>query len=92
MQSTRVLRCRLKDKHAGFLSQQAREVNVVWNYCNELSIKVWERERRFISAYEIAAYTKGAAKEDLSLHSQTIQAIAEEFVLRRRQFKKTRLS
>ena len=82
----------MKDKHAGFLSQQAREVNLVWNYCNELSIKVWERERRFISAYEIAAYTKGAAKEGLSLHSQTIQAIAEEFVLRRRQFKKVRLS
>lgn len=90
--STRVLRCRLKDKHAAFLARQAREVNFVWNYCNELSIKVFERERRFISAYEIAAYTKGAAKEGLSLHSQTIQAIAEEFVLRRRQFKKVRLS
>lgn len=92
MQSVRVLRCRLKDKHAALLSQQAREVNLVWNYCNELSIKVWERERRFISAYEIASYTKGAVKEGLSLHSQTVQAIAEEFVLRRCQFKRVRLS
>ena len=92
MHTTRVLRCRLKDKHRSFLSAQAGEVNLVWNYCNELSIKVWERERRFISAYEIAAYTKGATKEGLSLHSQTVQAIAEEFVLRRRQFRKVRLS
>lgn len=92
MQSVRVFRCRLKDKHAALLSQQAREVNLVWNYCNELSIKVWERERRFISAYEIASYTKGAVKEGLSLHSQTVQAIAEEFVLRRCQFKRVRLS
>lgn len=92
MQATRVLRCRLKDKHCKMLTAQAREVNLVWNYCNELSIKVFERERRFISAYEIAAYTKGATKEGLSLHSQTVQAIAEEFVLRRRQFKKVRLS
>ena len=45
MQATRVLRCRLKDKHATLLAVQAREVNLVWNYCNELSIKVLERER-----------------------------------------------
>lgn len=92
MQATRVLRCRLKDKHCKMLTAQAREVNLVWNFCNELSTKVFERERRFISAYEIAAYTKGATKEGLSLHSQTVQAIAEEFVLRRHQFKKVRLS
>jgi len=54
---TRVLRCRLKDKHSKFLAAQAREVNLVWNYCNELSVKVFEREHRFISAYEIAAYS-----------------------------------
>ncbi len=92
MQATRVLRCRLKDKHSKLLSVQAREVNLVWNYCNELSSKVWERERRFISAYEIAAYTRGVTKEGLSLHSQTVQAIAEEFVARRRQFRKVRLA
>jgi len=34
----------------------------------------------------------GATKEGMmSLHSQTLQAVNEEYVLRRRQFKKTKL-
>jgi hypothetical protein len=45
--SVRVLRLRVKDKHAPWLSGLAREVNTVFNYCNELSVKVFERERRF---------------------------------------------
>lgn len=44
-----------------------------------------------MSAFDIHAYTTGASKE-LCLHSQSIQAIAQEYVARRRQFKKTRLS
>jgi len=34
---TRVLRLRIKDKHAKHLLEQSREVNQVWNYCNETS-------------------------------------------------------
>src|ERR1700736_3988765 len=41
----RVLRLRVKEKHARWLSDLAREVNTVFNYCNELSAKVFERER-----------------------------------------------
>jgi len=92
MQSTRVLRFRLKDKHAAFLSAQAREVNLVWNYCNELSMKVLEREHRFIGETELQKYLTGATKAGLSLHSQTVQAIAQEYVTRRRQFRKHRLA
>lgn len=92
MESTRVLRCRLKDKHAAFLSAQAREVNLVWNYCNDLSQKVLAREHRFIGETELQKYLAGATKEGLSLHSQTVQAIAQEYVTRRRQFKKRRLA
>ena len=47
---TRVLRLRIKDKHAAWLRAQAREVNFVWNFANELSARVFERERRFIGA------------------------------------------
>ena len=36
--------------------------------------------------------TRGATKEGLQLHSQTVQAIAEEYATRRRQFGKVRLS
>jgi putative transposase len=87
----KVLRLRLKDKHSKFLGDLAREVNFVWNYCNELQITMFNRERRFLSGYDFAKFTRGATKEGLHLHSQTVQAIAEEFARRRRQFKKVRL-
>lgn len=88
---TRVLRLRLKDKHAAVLREKAFWVNQVWNYCNDLSCKVWERERRFLSGYDFAEYTRGATKEGLPLHSQSVQAIAEEYATRRKQFKKVKL-
>jgi transposase len=87
-----VLRLRLKDKHAKILSDLAREVNFVWNYCNDLQITMFNRERRFLSGYDFAKFTRGATKEGLHLHSQTVQAIAEEYATRRRQFRKVRLS
>lgn len=69
----------------------ARDVNFVWNYANELSFKVWQRERRFLGEYDIDGYTAGATKEGLNLHSTTVQAISKELVTRRRQFKKVKL-
>jgi len=88
----KVLRLRLKDKHAKFLGGLAREVNFVWNYCNDLQITMFNRERGFLSGFDFAKFTRGATKEGLHLHSQTVQAIAEEYATRRRQFKKVRLS
>ena len=87
---TRTLRLRLKDKHAAWLREQACAVNFVWNYCNELSFKHWLRKREFFSAYDMQPYTKGAGKE-LGLHSQTVQAVQEQYCIRRKQFKKVKL-
>ena len=89
--TTKVLRLRIKDKHAAHLLAQSREVNQVWNYSQNLALQVLARENRFMSAYDMAAYTKGAAKEGLSLHSQTVQAVSEEYCTRRKQFKKAKL-
>src|SRR5450631_200151 len=89
--SIKVLRLRLKDKHAKFLSGLAREANFVWNYCNDLQITMFNRERRFLSGYDFAKFTRGATKEGLHLHSQTVQAVAQEYAVRRRQFRKVRL-
>jgi putative transposase len=44
------LRLRVKDGHAAWLSSLAREVNTVFNYCNELSSKVFERDGAFCPA------------------------------------------
>ena len=89
--ATSVLRLRLKDKHARALPELAYHVNQVWNYCNELGMRILEREHRFVSAYELDRYTAGATKEGLPLHSQTVQAISAELVARRKQARKVRL-
>lgn len=88
----RVLRVRIKDKHACALDEMARAVNLCWNYCNELSMKVLERERRFIKSAELQRYMAGASKEGLAVGSAVFQQVAEEFVTRRAQHKKRRLA
>jgi IS605 OrfB family transposase len=90
--TVRTLRLRLKDKHASLFNGQAKEVNLVWNFTQELCLKHLERTGNFMSAFDVAEYTKGASKEGLSLHSQTVQAISEEYVRRRKQFKRRKLS
>jgi len=88
----RVLRLRLKDKHAKWLSELARKVNVVWNYCNEVSYKVWERERRFMNGFDLQKYLNGASKEGLRIGSAVFKQVAEELATCRRQHKKVRLA
>jgi transposase len=74
----RVLHLRVKDKHATWLSSLAREVNFVFNYCNDLSSKVFERERRFLSGFDFWPFLKGSTCGDcgLNLPVQTVQEIA----------------
>ena len=86
----KTLKLRIKDKHNKLLNQLASEVNLVWNYVNDLCFKHLQRTGKFFSAFDIAKYTAGASKE-LNLHSQSIQAITEEYVIRRKQFKKAKL-
>jgi len=90
----RVLRLRVKDKHATWLCGLAREVNTVFNYCNELSVKVFERERRFLSGFDFWPFLKGVTRGDcaLDLPVQAVQEIAEEYARRRRQHRKIRLA
>jgi putative transposase len=90
----RMLHLRLKDKHAPWLLSLAREVNFVFNYCNDLSMKVFERERRFLSGFEFWPFLKGATCGDdgLNLPVQAVQEIAEEYARRRSQHRKVRLA
>ena len=88
----RVLRERVKDKHCTFLNGLSKEVNLVWNYCNELSSKHTERTGGFMSSYTMDQYTAGATKEGLNIPASTVQAICSEYCTRRKQFKKRRLA
>jgi transposase len=73
------------------LHEVARKVNFVWNYCGELSLKVWHREGRLLSGYDFLSFTIGAGKAGLRLDSQTVQAIGEEYARRRKQAGKAKL-
>ena len=87
----RTLRVRLKDKHAGALREMARAVNLTWNYCNDLSGQILRCERRFASSEELQRHLNGASKEGLCVGSAVFQQVAEEYVTRRRQFKRAKL-
>jgi putative transposase len=81
----------------------ARSVNQVWNFCKETQITALKRQDarfiedrktgekvaipNFFSAYELNNLTSGSGPE-LGLHSQSVQAVCEEYVRRRKQFKK----
>jgi len=65
-------------------------VNTVWNFCNEVSILAWRRERRWLTAYDLINLTAGSSKA-LGLHADTISEICREYATRRKQFRKRRL-
>jgi IS605 OrfB family transposase len=88
---TKTLKVRVRDKHANVLRRQAAAVNSVWNFVNELSHRSIRERRQFLSAFDLHPYTKGAGKL-LGLHSQTLQVVAQEYVTRRKQFRKSKLA
>lgn len=90
MKQTRTLRLRIRDKHQHVLSQMARDVNFIWNYCNELTCRMWQDRRQWPSGYDVQKYLNGSSKY-FSIDSTCIQQIAEEHATRRNQFKKSKL-
>ena len=92
MEMTKTLKLRIKDKHARVLSAMAREVNTVWNFCNETSHRSIRERFKWPSAYDLQKLTAGYSKcEGVQIGSATAQLVCEEYALRRRQFKKTKL-
>lgn len=87
----KTLQLRIKDKHASALDALARDVNMVWNYCNELSCKHFQRTGKFFSAYDLQKYTAGSTKAGLTINSASVQMVGAELVSRRKQFKKVKL-
>jgi len=72
------------------LSALSKSVNFVWNYCNETSFNAIRNHSDFLSGFDLNYLTAGTGKE-IGLHSQTVQAIGEEYATRRIQFKKRKL-
>jgi putative transposase len=88
-----ILTCkyRIKDSTSGtHLEKMAGAIHFVWNYCNEVSLLAFRRDKTFLSAYDLHKLTAGTSK-DLRLSADTIQQVCTEYVTRRKQFKKIKL-
>jgi transposase len=86
---------------AKMLCRMSRSVNMVWNFCKQTQREALKnRTGRFIedkktgkkvyipyflSSSEMDELVGGSSKE-LGLHSQTVQAVSQEYVTRRKQF------
>ena len=89
---TRTLKIRVKDKHAVLLQRMATQVNQVWNFCNETSSRSIRERSTWLSGFDLQKYTNGFSKCDgVLIGSKTIQQVCEEYVTRRKQFKKAKL-
>lgn len=89
--SVLTFRYRIKDATSGkHLGTMAGAINYVWNYCQEVSLLAWHRDKTFLSAYDLHKLTAGTSK-DLRLSADTIQQVCTEYVTRRRQCKKIKL-
>lgn len=89
----KTLKLRVKDKHASVLGQMAREVNQVFNFCNETSSRAIRERRQWLSGYDLQKLTAGFSKcEGVTVGSGTVQLVCAEYATRRKQFKKRRLN
>jgi putative transposase len=81
-------RYRIKDSTSStHLGRMAEAINYVWNYCQEVSLLAFRRDKTFLSAYDLHKLTAGTSK-DLRLSADTIQQVCTEYATRRKQFKR----
>lgn len=81
-----VFRYRVKSLN-GLLSQMARKVNFVWNYCNDRQKDALRFGRRWLTGFELNGLTSGSSKE-LGLHSGAINAVCEQYAKSRGQHRR----
>ena len=82
---------RIKDSHTRTaLKRHARAVNAVWNYCNAMQRHHVKHNMAWPRKFDFSNACAGSSKL-LDLHSQTVQAICEEYAKSRKAAKKAHL-
>jgi len=81
-----VFRFRVKSLN-GLLNKQARAVNYVWNYCNDVQKQALKWGKMWPTGFDLNKLTAGSSKE-LSVHSGTVNATCEQYAKSRAQFKR----
>jgi transposase len=88
METTVTYQYRIKDSSIKkTLIQMSSEVNFVWNFNNNIIRKRWKESRLYTDLPFLNPLNKGASKE-LSINSQTIQAVYQELLKKVKQHKK----
>ena len=91
------IRCRVADRHARVLRRMARQVNQVWNYCNETSHRAITRDGRFLHHFDfVREPLKGTSLTfaeiwdgDAHIPQLTVGEVAKEYCTRRDQSRRT---
>jgi putative transposase len=91
MKVIKTYKYRLKSKNTKFLSLLAKEVNFVWNYFNETSLRKFKESRKHISEFDLNKLTTGSTKAGLNLNSASIQEVSRVFCKSKIQHRKVKL-
>lgn len=78
-----VYRYRVKSLH-GLLNKQSRACNFIWNYCNDRQKDALKWGRKWLTGFSLNNLTAGSSR-DLGLHSQTVNAVCEQYAKSRLQ-------
>ena len=92
MKQTKTLQLRVKDKHAKFLVDLARQVNFVWNFCVATQKKHGPRryvgETKFFSGFDYCQLTSGLSKcDEINIGAASIQEVCREVATRTKKTK-----
>ena len=74
----RTLRLKVRRETYGWLNAAAVEVNEVFNYCNETSLKAatrTDRMRKWLTGFDLCKLTAGASPYFDKIGADTIQSI-----------------
>lgn len=90
----KTLRLKVKPSAYAWLNYAAREVNAVFNWCNETSMLAATRtdsKRKWMSGFDLCYLSAGATTEFENIGADTIQRVCVEYANKRKAAKKVRL-
>ena len=91
---TRALRMKVRTEAYAWLNAAAIEVNAVFNYGNETSLKAATRtdcKRKWMSGFDLCSLTAGATQYFDKIGADTIQSICTHYAQRRQAAKRLKL-
>ncbi|MDE2098348.1 MAG: transposase [Patescibacteria group bacterium] len=93
---TRALRLKVKREAYPWLNQAAMEVNGIWNYCNETSIKAVQTgterpQPKWLSGFDLCYLTAGMTEFTDKIGADSIQMVCIEYANKRRVARKRKL-